>query len=206
LFDLHDLTLIIYFTTFQCVEYEVIFTVHFFSKFPKNWWLTKIKETPLFRSVEYNIYSGNDSFEDVKKRFLSESESMMFERYCHDCENMQRKRGVSLIFVNHQFFGNLLKKWIDKIRMYNKDGTRLQNKGVNLIVYLIFWSLKWFMYDTLSIHFFSKFPKNWWFTKIKETPLFRSVEYNIYSGNDSFQKVNRWCLLWTRPTHLVGFL
>ena len=27
MFDLHDLTLIIYFTTFQCVEYEVIFTV-----------------------------------------------------------------------------------------------------------------------------------------------------------------------------------
>jgi hypothetical protein len=27
LFDFHDLTLIIYFTTFQCVEYEVIFTV-----------------------------------------------------------------------------------------------------------------------------------------------------------------------------------
>jgi hypothetical protein len=46
----------------------------------------------------------------------------------------------------------------------------------------------------LSIRFFSKFPKNWWFTKIKETPLFRSVEYNICSGNDSFEKVNRWCL------------
>jgi hypothetical protein len=27
--------------------------------------------------------------------------------------------------------------------MYNKDGTRLQNKGVNLIVCLIFWTLKW---------------------------------------------------------------
>jgi hypothetical protein len=24
----------------------------------------------------------------------------------------------------------------------------------------------------LSIHIFTKFPKNWWFTKIKETPLF----------------------------------
>jgi hypothetical protein len=49
---------------------------------------TKIKETPLFRSIEYNIYSGNDSFESVKKRFLSEGESMMFEQYYHDCENM----------------------------------------------------------------------------------------------------------------------
>jgi hypothetical protein len=47
-----------------------------------------IKETPIFRSVEYNIYSGNDSFEGVKKRFHSEGESMMVERYCHDCENM----------------------------------------------------------------------------------------------------------------------
>jgi hypothetical protein len=56
-----------------------------------------------------------------------------------------RKRGVSLIFVNHQFFGNLLKKWIDKVRMYTKDGTRLQNKGVNLIVCLIFWTLRWFI-------------------------------------------------------------
>jgi hypothetical protein len=37
--------------------------------------------------------------------------------------------------------------------MYNKDGTRLQNKGVNLIVYLIFWTLKWFMYDTLTSPF-----------------------------------------------------
>ena len=52
-----------------------------------------------------------------------------------------RKRGVSLIFVNHHFFGNLQKKLIDKIRMYSKDGTRLQNKGVNLIVCLIFWTL-----------------------------------------------------------------
>jgi hypothetical protein len=51
-----------------------------------------------------------------------------------------RKRGVSLIFLNHQFFCNLLKKWIYKIRMYNKDGIRLQNKGVNLIVCLIFWT------------------------------------------------------------------
>ena len=58
-----------------------------------------------------------------------------------------RKRGVSLIFVNHQFFGNLLKKWI------NMDGTRLQNKGVNLIVCLIFLTLKWFMYDTLTSPF-----------------------------------------------------
>jgi hypothetical protein len=65
-----------------------------------------------------------------------------------------RKRGVSLIFVNHQCFGNLLKKWIDKIRMYNKDGgTRLQNKGVNLIVCLICLTLKWFMYDTLTSPF-----------------------------------------------------
>jgi hypothetical protein len=47
-----------------------------------------IKEIPLFRLVEYNIYSGNDSFESVKKRFLSEGESMMFEQYYHDCENM----------------------------------------------------------------------------------------------------------------------
>jgi hypothetical protein len=47
--------------------------------FPKYWWFTKIKETPLFRSVEYNIYSGYDSFESVKKRFLSEGEAMMFE-------------------------------------------------------------------------------------------------------------------------------
>ena len=61
-----------------------------------------------------------------------------------------RKRGVSLIFVYHQFFGNLLKKIIDKIRMYNKNGTRLQNKGVNLIVCLIFWTLKWFTCDTLT--------------------------------------------------------
>ena len=39
--------------------------------------------------------------------------------------------------------------------MYNKDGTRLQNKGVNLIVCLIFWTLKWlkwFMYDTLTVY------------------------------------------------------
>jgi hypothetical protein len=68
--------------------YIRILSIHFFSKFPKNWWFTKIKETPLFRSVEYNIYSGNDSFESVKKRFLSEGESMMFEQYYHDCENM----------------------------------------------------------------------------------------------------------------------
>jgi hypothetical protein len=67
--------------------------------------------------------------------------------------SIYRKRGVSLIFVNHQFFGNWLKKWIDKIRMYNKDGTRLQNKGVNLIVCLILWTLKWFMYDTLTSPF-----------------------------------------------------
>jgi hypothetical protein len=39
-------------------------------------------------TVEYNIYSGNDSFESVKKRFLSKGESMMFEQYYHDCENM----------------------------------------------------------------------------------------------------------------------
>ena len=45
------------------------------------------------------------------------------------------------------------KKWTDKTRMYNKDGTRLQNKGVNLIVCLIFWTLKWFMYDTLTSPF-----------------------------------------------------
>jgi hypothetical protein len=31
---------------------------------------------------------GTDSFESVKKRFLSEGESMMFEQYYHDCENM----------------------------------------------------------------------------------------------------------------------
>jgi hypothetical protein len=37
--------------------------------------------------------------------------------------------------------------------VYNKDGTRLQNKGVNLIVCLIFWTLKWFMYDTLTTPF-----------------------------------------------------
>ena len=43
---------------------------------------------PLFRSVEYNINSGNNSFESVKKRFLSEGESMMFEQYYHYCENM----------------------------------------------------------------------------------------------------------------------
>jgi hypothetical protein len=68
--------------------YIRILSIYFFSKFPKNWWFTKIKETPLFRSVEYNIYSGNDSFESVKKRFLSEGESMMFEQYYHDSENM----------------------------------------------------------------------------------------------------------------------
>ena len=43
-----------------------------------------------FPIVEYNSYSGNDFFEGVKKRFLSEGESMMFERYCHDCENMEK--------------------------------------------------------------------------------------------------------------------
>ena len=64
-----------------------------------------------------------------------------------------REKGVSLIFVIHHFFGNLLKIWIDKIRMYNKDDTRLQNKGVNLMVYLIFWTLKWFMYDTITSPF-----------------------------------------------------
>jgi hypothetical protein len=38
--------------------------------------------------------------------------------------------------------------------MYNKDGgTRLQNKGVNLIVCLICLTLKWFMYDTLTSPF-----------------------------------------------------
>jgi hypothetical protein len=37
--------------------------------------------------------------------------------------------------------------------MYNKDGTRLQNKGFNLIVCLIFWTLKWYMYDTLTSPF-----------------------------------------------------
>jgi hypothetical protein len=160
-----------------------------------------------------------------------------------------RKRGVSLIFVYHQFFGNLLKKLIDKIRMYNKNGTRLQNKGVNLtvwwysltssvntvyihndsfpiksaflppfrirkrnlselcnkngtrlqnkgvnlIVCLILWTLKWFTCDTLTspltvsqIYFVQKIGP-----KIKETPLFRSVEYNIYSGNDSFESVKK---------------
>jgi hypothetical protein len=55
--------------------YIRILSIHFFSKFQKNWWFTKIKETPLFRSVEYNIYSGNDSFESVKKRFLSEGDT-----------------------------------------------------------------------------------------------------------------------------------
>ena len=43
---------------------------------------------PLFLSIDYNIYSGNDSFESVQKRFLSEGESIMFEQYYHDCENM----------------------------------------------------------------------------------------------------------------------
>ena len=80
-----------------------------------------------------------------------------------------RKRGISLIFVNHQFFGNLLKKWIDKIRMYNKDGTRLQNKGVNLIVCLIFWTLKWFMYDTLT----SPFTVTDFVQKIGQLTLFK---------------------------------
>ena len=37
--------------------------------------------------------------------------------------------------------------------MYNKDDTRLQNKGVNLIVCLIFWTLRLFMYDTLTSSF-----------------------------------------------------
>ena len=53
------------------------FVDSFLSKFPTNWWFTKIKEVPIFRSVEYNIYSGSDSFERVKKRFLSEGKSMM---------------------------------------------------------------------------------------------------------------------------------
>ena len=68
--------------------YIRILSIHFFSKFPKNLLFIKIKETSLFRSVEYNIYFGNDSFKSVKKRFLSEGESMMFEQYYHDCENM----------------------------------------------------------------------------------------------------------------------
>jgi hypothetical protein len=57
-----------------------ILSIQFFSKYPKHLWFTKIKETPLFRSTEYNIYSGNDSLESVKKRFLSEGESMMLEQ------------------------------------------------------------------------------------------------------------------------------
>ena len=81
-----------------------------------------------------------------------------------------RKRGVSLIFVNHHFFGNLLKKWFDKIRMYNKDYTRLQNKGVNLIVCLIFWTLRWFMYDTLTSPFTGA-DKGGWARRRRAPPL-----------------------------------
>jgi hypothetical protein len=58
-------------------------------------------------------------------------------------------------FCKSQIFRKFTETWIDKIRMYNKDGTRLQNKGVTLIVCLIFWTLKWlkwFMYDTLTVY------------------------------------------------------
>jgi hypothetical protein len=52
-----------------------------------------ILETPHFRSVEYNIYSGNDSFESVQKRFLSEGESMMF--------HILNFKVIKVIYVRH---------------------------------------------------------------------------------------------------------
>jgi hypothetical protein len=53
--------------------------------------------------------------------------------------------------------------------MYNKDGTRLQNKGFNLIVCLIFWTLKWYMYDTLTSPFLASFPN-------QETQPFKLID------------------------------
>jgi hypothetical protein len=43
---------------------------------------------PLWKGKNPIYFGVNDSFESVKKRFLSEGESMMFEKYYHDCENM----------------------------------------------------------------------------------------------------------------------
>jgi hypothetical protein len=127
-----------------------------------------------------------------------------------------RKRGVSLIFVNHQFFGNLLKKWIDKIRMYNKDGTRLQNKGVNLIVCLIFWTLKWFMYDThLTVYSVTDFVqkigqitlfKLFWVTMMIEMfhELLRKVLHTRYLLF-SYQSVWNACCLNIAPKGCVSW-
>ena len=125
-----------------------------------------------------------------------------------------RKRGVSLIFVNHQFFGNLLKKWIDKIRMYNKDGTRLKNKGVNLIVCLIFWTLKWFMYDTLTSPFTvsqisSRSKVNWSFSSYFELLWWLKCSVNCPEKSCIpfvFKSISLKCMLSEHSSERLRFL
>ena len=88
--------------------------------------------------------------------------------------------------------------------MYIKDGTRLQNKGVNLIVCLIFWTLKWFMYDThLTVYSVTDFVqkigqltlvKLFWVTMMIEMfcELLRKVLHTFYFHINQFEMHVVW--------------